>query len=49
MGSQGHWLSDVLAGAAIGATAGDLADRRTGPLLLAPLPGGVFVGIHKRF
>jgi undecaprenyl-diphosphatase len=50
MGSQGHWLSDVLAGAAVGVAAGYMADQRETPLVLAPLPGhGVFVGIRHRF
>ena len=49
-GSQGHWLSDVLAGGAIGLGAGYLAGKRETPLILAPLPhGGVFVGLRQRF
>ncbi len=34
MGSQAHWLSDVLAGAAVGVAAGVMASRREHPLLL---------------
>jgi undecaprenyl-diphosphatase len=50
MGSQGHWLSDVVAGAAVGVAAGYLADQRETPLILAPLPGGgAFIGIRHRF
>jgi PAP2 superfamily len=50
MGSQGHWLSDVLAGGAVGWGAGYLAAQREVPLVLAPLPGrGVFIGIRHRF
>jgi membrane-associated phospholipid phosphatase len=50
MGSQGHWLSDVLAGGAVGIGVGYLAGKRETPLLLAPLPGGgVFVGVRHRF
>ena len=49
MSSQAHWLSDVVAGAAVGATAGYLSAGRDSPLLLAPISGGVFVGIRSRF
>lgn len=49
MGSQAHWLSDVLAGAAVGVAAGVLASRRDSPLLLELTSDGVFVGIKKRF
>jgi membrane-associated phospholipid phosphatase len=49
MGSQGHWLSDVLAGAALGVTTGYYATRRDSPLLLELTPDGVFVGLKHRF
>jgi membrane-associated phospholipid phosphatase len=49
MGSQAHWLSDVLVGTAIGVTAGHLAGARDSPWLLLPFKGGGFVGWHQRF
>lgn len=50
MGSQGHWLSDVLVGGAVGLGAGYLAGKRESPLILAPLPGGgVYIGLRHRF
>lgn len=49
MGSQGHWMSDVLAGAAIGVGTGYLAARRDSPLLLKFTRDGVFVGLKHRF
>jgi undecaprenyl-diphosphatase len=48
-GSQAHWMSDVLVGAAVGVTSGALAARRDSPLLLLPTRDGVFVGLHYRF
>ena len=51
MRSQAHWLSDVLAGAAIGATSGYLASQRDKRwiVMLLPLPGGAFAGLRARF
>ena len=49
MASQAHWLSDVLAGAAVGVVAGTLAARRESPLLLELTKDGVFVGVKHRF
>lgn len=46
---RGHWQSDVIAGAAIGAGVGWYAMRREHPLILAALPHGFFVGFSKRF
>ena len=49
MASQAHWLSDVLAGAAVGVAAGTLAARRNSPLLLELTQDGVFIGLKHRF
>ena len=49
MGSQGHWLSDVLAGAAIGVATGYYATRRDSPLLLELTSDGAFIGLKHRF
>jgi undecaprenyl-diphosphatase len=49
MGSQAHWLSDVLGGAAVGVAAGYLASRRDTPLLLEFSQDGVFIGLKHRF
>ncbi|MBC5763202.1 phosphatase PAP2 family protein [Ramlibacter albus] len=49
MASQGHWLSDVLAGGAIGAGVGYLAARRDVPLVLAVTGRTAFVGLRYRF
>ena len=49
MASQAHWASDVLAGAAVGVSAGMLAGGRDRPLILAPVKGGAFVGLRTRF
>lgn len=45
----GHWQSDVLAGAVVGAASGYWAHRRKSPFVLGLLPDGVAVGLHKRF
>ena len=49
MKSKGHWATDVLAGAALGAGVGYVMHQRETPLLLAPIGDGVFVGLRKRF
>jgi len=49
MASQAHWLSDVVAGAAIGGLSGYLAGKRDSPLILKWNPGGGFVGLRFRF
>ena len=49
MKTQGHWLSDVIAGAAVGAGIGYAIHERENSLIVSPLPGGVFVGLKKRF
>ena len=41
-----HWQSDVLAGAALGASVGWYEHGRAKPWVLTLLPGGVFVGYH---
>nr|WP_229202232.1 phosphatase PAP2 family protein [Pseudoduganella aquatica] len=46
--TRSHWQTDVLAGAAVGAASGYLAQRK-GPFVLRAMPGGVFVGFGKRF
>ncbi|WP_293997260.1 phosphatase PAP2 family protein [Sphaerotilus sp.] len=49
MASQGHWLSDVLVGAGIGAVMGHHAHQRTQPLVLTLTGDGVFVGWKAKF
>ncbi|HLZ98045.1 MAG TPA: phosphatase PAP2 family protein [Steroidobacteraceae bacterium] len=49
MASQGHWLSDVLAGGAVGVAAGVYSAGRDTPLLLELTADGVFVGLKKKF
>jgi PAP2 superfamily len=49
MGSQAHWLSDVLVGGAVGVAAGYYAAQRDRPLLLGLTRDGVFVGLRRRF
>jgi undecaprenyl-diphosphatase len=49
MKSQAHWQTDVLAGAALGATAGVLSSSRETPLSVLILPHSVTVGLHKIF
>lgn len=50
MTSQAHWLSDVVAGAAIGAGLGYWASRREQPLVLVVAGRhGTFVGWHTKF
>jgi undecaprenyl-diphosphatase len=49
MASQSHWMTDVLAGGAIGTAVGYYASTRGTPLVLAITPHGAFVGLHYRF
>ncbi len=50
MSSQAHWLTDVIAGGAIGAGLGYWASRREQPLVLVVTgQRGVFVGWHTKF
>lgn len=46
---QGHWQTDVAAGAVLGFAAGYLAHLEDNPFLLHALPGGFEVGFKKRF
>jgi membrane-associated phospholipid phosphatase len=47
---HGHWQSDVIAGYAIGTTAGYfMQQRRNTPLVLSVMPHGVYVGLKKSF
>lgn len=49
MKTRGHWQSDVLAGAVLGAGIGYLTHRREQSVLLTAFGNGVFVGYSKRF
>ncbi len=44
---HGHWQSDVIVGAALGAGWGWYASERDKPLVLSVLPGGFMVGLKK--
>jgi hypothetical protein len=47
---QAHWASDVIAGYALGTTAGWLMHRNTNtPYTLSVMPHGIYVGISKSF
>ena len=46
---QAHWQSDVLAGWALGTATGYWAAHRDTPLSVQILPGGISVGLQKRF
>jgi hypothetical protein len=47
---QAHWQSDVIAGFALGTTAGWLMHRNPNmPYVLRIMPHGVYVGISKNF
>jgi len=47
--TRGHWQSDVLVGAALGAGVGVWAAHRDSPLIISWLPGGFKVGFIHRF
>lgn len=47
--THGHWQSDVLAGAAVGAAFGYYAGKREHALIVGWLPGGFQVGFRKSF
>jgi undecaprenyl-diphosphatase len=47
--TQGHWQTDVIAGFAIGTTAGYFLHQRDIPLSLSVLPHGFAVGLSKRW
>lgn len=49
MKAQAHWQTDVLAGMAIGGALGYWANSRDSSFLVDVLPGGVMVGLKKRF
>ncbi|MEX8506528.1 phosphatase PAP2 family protein [Leptothrix ochracea] len=49
MMANGHWLSDVLVGGAIGGYVGVKIAKRDSPFLLGLTQDGVFVGYKKRF
>ena len=49
MKTRGHWLSDVIGGAAIGAGTGYFMEKRENSFIVSALPGGVFVGYSKRW
>jgi hypothetical protein len=47
---QAHWQSDVIAGFALGTTAGSLMHRNPNmPYVLRIMPHGIYVGISKNF
>ena len=45
----GHWQTDVIAGFALGTTAGFLFHQRSSPLIWGIMPHGIQVGIKMRF
>ena len=49
MKTRGHWQTDVLAGAALGAGVGIWAAHRNSPLIIGWLPGGFQVGFVHHF
>ena len=49
MKTRGHWQSDVLVGAALGAGVGIWAAHRHSPLIIGWLPGGFQVGFVHHF
>lgn len=49
MAAEGHWLSDVLVGGAVGVITGRLAAGRDTPLVLSFTKDGTFFGLKHRF
>ena len=49
MKSQGHWQTDVLAGAALGAGIGLYNSSRDTPFSVTVLPNAITVGFNKKF
>lgn len=49
MASQGHWMTDVLAGGAIGTAMGYYTSTRDTPLVLSITGRSAYVGLHYRF
>src|ERR1700712_5769315 len=49
MKSQAHWQSDVIAGWLLGTGIGYWSTRFTTPISVQLLPGGVSIGVAKRF
>ena len=49
MKSQGHWQTDVLVGAALGAGIGLYNSSRDTPFSVAILPNAITIGFNKRF
>ena len=49
MKTRGHWQTDVLAGAALGAGVGIWAAHRNSPLIVGWLPGGFQLGFVHHF
>ena len=49
MKTRGHWQTDVLAGAALGAGVGIWATHRHSPLIVGWLPGGFQIGFVHHF
>jgi undecaprenyl-diphosphatase len=45
----GHWQTDVIAGFALGTTAGYLFHQRSSPLILSVMPHGIQVGLKMKF
>jgi undecaprenyl-diphosphatase len=45
----GHWQTDVIAGFALGTTAGFLFHQRSSPLIWGVMPHGIQIGIKMRF
>ncbi len=49
MKAHGHWFTDTVAGAVVGAASGYFAHRMRSPLVLGLLPGGFYVGLREQF
>jgi membrane-associated phospholipid phosphatase len=45
----GHWQTDVIAGFALGTTAGFLFHQRSSPLIWSVMPHGIQIGIKMQF